>query len=464
MKVLIISHTCFSTYNNMGKTFCALFSQFASEELCQLYIYPSYPDVDICRSYYRVTDKEILGSYFRLHAPGGPVADACLQVGKPAAFARAADASIYQRRSNSAPSVRLLRDAMWKFSRWYTPQLRRWLDQEKPTCIFLAPGYAKLIYDIALKISREYGLPIVTYICDDYYFVKRPDTLAGRLQLRLLRRKMDRLMAQTRHLVAICEEIRDVYTERFGTDATVIMTGAAQRERVRHQDHDGEIRISYFGALRPNRECALSQFGQALDACNARHGMNCFLDVYTAEAEQTILSALEGIRSIRLHGFVSGEEHQNALQGTDFLLHAEAFDAESRELVRRSISTKIADSLASGIPLLAYGPEDIASMQHLIRNNCAFVAVSQQELGSMLETALFCPQTREEIVENALRAAGKYHDLQKNSLRLHALVQCVTADVGCDPGQADPISPGKPDGEKDHDGESKGVFTGCDST
>ena len=87
MKVLIISHTCFSTYNNMGKTFCALFSQFASEELCQLYIYPSYPDVDICRSYYRVTDKEILGSYFRLHAPGGPVADACLQAGKPAAFA-----------------------------------------------------------------------------------------------------------------------------------------------------------------------------------------------------------------------------------------------------------------------------------------------------------------------------------------------------------------------------------------
>ena len=78
-------------------------------------------------------------------------AQQCLQAGKPAAFARAADAPIYQRRSNSAPSVRLLRDAMWKFSRWYTPQLRRWLDQEKPTCIFLAPGYAKLIYDIALK-------------------------------------------------------------------------------------------------------------------------------------------------------------------------------------------------------------------------------------------------------------------------------------------------------------------------
>ena len=428
MKVLIISHNCFSTYNNMGKTFCALFSQFAKQELCQLYIYPSFPDVDICSSYYRVTDKEILGSYFRRGAPGAVVAEACIQVEKHAAFEHAADAAIYCRRSNTAPSVRLLRDAMWKLSHWYTPQLQQWLYQEKPTCIFLAPGYAKFLYDIALRISREFRLPIVTYLCDDYYFLKRPDTPAGRLQLALLRKKMNRLMTRTCHLVALCESLRDVYAERFGVDAAVIMTGAVQERVLRRQCHGGEVRISYFGGLRPNREHALLQFGQALAAFNARYGTDCFLDVYTSESEPAMLSVLAGICTIRLHDFVSGEDFQNALQGTDFLLHTEAFDAESRQLVKRSVSTKIADSLASGIPLMAYGPGDAASMRHLIDNGCAFAAVSRQELEPMLKAALFCPQEREKVVENALRAAAQYHDLQKNSLRLHALMQRAAPD------------------------------------
>ena len=62
MKVLVISHNPFSTYQNMGKSILSLIGGFNKEELSQLYIYPSIPDVEQCNSYYRITDKEVIVS------------------------------------------------------------------------------------------------------------------------------------------------------------------------------------------------------------------------------------------------------------------------------------------------------------------------------------------------------------------------------------------------------------------
>ena len=73
MKVLLISHNPITTYNNMGKTFLALFSSFHPEELCQLYLYPTVPDTDCCGSYYRFTDRDALYSLVDRHAVGGEV-------------------------------------------------------------------------------------------------------------------------------------------------------------------------------------------------------------------------------------------------------------------------------------------------------------------------------------------------------------------------------------------------------
>lgn len=73
MKVLIISHNPISTYQSMGKSMRALFSAFRTEELCQLYLYPTIPDVKQCASCYRVTDKDVLGSLFFLARGQGGV-------------------------------------------------------------------------------------------------------------------------------------------------------------------------------------------------------------------------------------------------------------------------------------------------------------------------------------------------------------------------------------------------------
>lgn len=425
MKVLIISHNPISNQSNMGKTFLSLFSGFAPQELCQLYIYPTIPNEKRCNSYYRITDKQVLRSLMKFQRPGGRILPEQIRE-EHTAFEESGDESLYRSRKNKSALRRLLRDTMWCMSRWYGPELKAWLAEEKPDCIFVAPGVAKFIHNFALKISGDLNIPVVTYVCDEYYFVKRPDTALDRLRLSLLKGKIDALMAQTSHLVVISEEFKADYSEKFGVDTTTLMTGSAFQIAEETSVPENPTAISYFGNVRCNRYVSLGEIGQTLDEINRELGTDYRLNIYTAEKNQEILEQLQKHTSIKLCGFVAGEAFQEALRQSQLLLHTEAFDEDSIDFVRHSVSTKIADSLASGIPLVAYGPECISSMKHLLRHGCAISAVSREELRSALITAFTDGAARKNAAEKGLSAARSYHDSQVTGQRMKQIMESVT--------------------------------------
>lgn len=423
MKILLISHNPISTQSNMGKTFLSLFSRFDTQELCQLYIYPVIPNQRRCASYYRITDKDALNAVLRLKKTGGEIDMGQIDEAQ-GIYENMEDQSFYKSRKNKSALRRLLRDGLWSASRWNDKRLRQWLDRQAPDCIFVAPGVAKFLYNFALKIARQRKIPIVTYICDEYYFVKKPAALLERLRLGLLRAKMEKLMKKTDHLVAISEEMNQAYRQRFALPTTTLMTGAAMTAEKKVQ---GDVRnLCYFGNVRCNRFVPLGQIGRALDEINRRKGTDYRLKIYTAEKEPEILEQLARIPSVELCGFVSGEAFRQAMSQADLLLHTEAFDEQSVDFTQHSVSTKIADSLACGIPLVAYGPVEISSMAHLIRHECAIIATAEEQLTDTLLTAFEDDAARQRTVEKALRVAAKLHNSEITSSRLREIFRQVT--------------------------------------
>lgn len=422
MKLLIIGHLPVATQNNMGITFLSLFSRFQRQELCQLYIYPAYPDVDRCASFYRVTDKEVLSSFRTFRAPGKPV-DPALIVPTQGLYEVASDEGFYRNRKNKSALRRLLRDAMWSLSRWYSPQLKQWLREQAPDCIFVAPGVAKFLYDIALKISKDLDIPIVTYICDEYYFVNTPKEPLDRLRLKLLQGRMRRLMERSAHLVVICDELKEAYGKGFGVPATTLMTGATLQPVQPAKQTDQPTYIGYFGNIRCNRYVSLAQVGRALEQINRQQGTDYRLKIYTSEKDPEILGTFRDLQTVELCGFLTGDAFRQAFEAAPLLLHVEAFDAWSIDYVRHSVSTKIADSLASGKPLLAYGPEEVSSMKHLSRCRCAFTAHSEEQLQQMLLQAFRDPAARAQTVQRALETATACHDSDRNGHQLRHIVE-----------------------------------------
>lgn len=424
MKVLIISHNPITTQNSMGITFLSLFSQFQREELCQIFIYPTVPNEQRCTSFYRVTDKEVLSSLLKFCIPGEPIR-AEQTDRSDGLFENAQDRALYRNTKNKSAFRRLLRDAMWRISRWYSPKLRQWLDQEKPDCIFLAPGAAKFVYNMALRISKDLHIPIVTYVCDEYYFVDDPGKGLERLRLNLLQRKINKTMADSAHLITISQELKDVYTRKFGIPATVIMTGSSQPIAQQIQLVTEPKEICYFGGLRCNRYVSLAQIGRELDELNRLRGEEYKLRIYTFEQHRQILSAFDGIRSIEVCKAVTGKDYEQTFQAAQLLLHVEAFDEASIDLVKHSVSTKIADSLASGKTLLAYAPECVSSIKHLQRTNSAILATSHTELRKMLECAFQDEAARKKAATNALFAASQFHDSRIAGEKLRQVIEKV---------------------------------------
>ena len=425
MKILLLTHNPISTNNNMGKTFLALFSEFPEAELCQLYIYPSIPDVEKCGSYYRITDKDVLRSYLGCPIQGKRIKpNINVDPYRKTVLENEGDLRLYGNPRNKKPFRMLLRDMMWRFSRWYTKDLQEWLSQEAPTHIFVAPGPSKFLYDMALRISKDRNLPVVTYICDDYYFVKPGKNLLEKCYIHGLREKIDKLLARSTHLVAICEEIKESYVQQFSLPADVIMTGSSWKQNA-DATRESIQSLSYFGNIRSGRYRSLAEIGRQLDQINAERGTNYQLMLYTGEQNEDILSVLAEIGSIKLCGFVSGGAYTAAFNNAEVLVHVEDFAEDNIDFVKHSVSTKIADSLACGKPLFAYGPDCVASMGHLIHNDCAITATFSGELRNKLEMLFGDKEERARVVANAMKTAEKYHDLGRNSKKLHSIFEGI---------------------------------------
>lgn len=407
MKVLILSHNPMSTRTSIGKTLISLFDGFQKEELCQIYVHAGAPERELCSSCYRITDKSVLKGVFTRRVHGCEVAPSPLGEASPAAGRSSA--------KNHTPHRELLRDAVWKLAPWYNKKLRTWIREQKPTCIFAAIGSNTFLYDMALKIARDFSLPIFTYVCDDFYTMQAPRAPFGRLWRYLLRRKTDALMHASRAVVSICPEMSEEYAKLFGVPAHTVMTGTNFSIAEQPRTVDTVKTLRYFGKVSLNRYLSLAEIGKALDAVNAQNGTSYTLEIYCGGMSNEERTTLERYSSVRLCGFISGREFEQTFFSSDALIHIEAFDDASIDRVRHSVSTKIADSMASGIPMLAYGPQGVASIAHLVRNQSAFVATDADGLQTVLTALLTSKQKRLETAQNGLRCAAQCHDPQKAS-------------------------------------------------
>jgi glycosyltransferase involved in cell wall biosynthesis len=85
-------------------------------------------------------------------------------------------------------------------------------------------------------------------------------------------------------------------------------------------------------------------------------------------------------------GALSSEELSDVLARSDILVHVESFDYNSIDKTRLSVSTKISEYMSLGKPILAIGPENIASMEVL--SDVAFCITDTKQLNQKVSEFL----------------------------------------------------------------------------
>lgn len=422
MKILLLSHNPITDYNSMGKTMLSLFSKFQAEELMQFYIYPTIPNIQKCSSYYRVKDREVLNSIFLFQKPGRRISNNEIQ-SQNSLYEHVNDRNMYKYEAKWKTTCLICRHMIWKMGHWKTRALKKWVDEEKPDIIFTMPGQSAFFYDIIFYFHQKWNLPIVSYFCDDFY---QHSSLRGSLMCRwyqhLLNYKIDKLVSESRQVLTISDAMKKKYQQEFGCKTRTVMPGS--NFSLSNKALEGEKNIiGYFGSLELGRNVSLAKIGVALDHINDTLQTNYRLHIHSDVLSPDRLELFAGIHSICMMPFVTGDKVLPLIRKCCAILYTESFEMKYRNRIRYSLSTKIADSLASGVCLVAYAPKDIASMEYLTDNHCAVGITEESELESVFCRLLQSTEIRKEITEQGLEIARQNHDRNKQGLLMREIIQ-----------------------------------------
>ena len=210
-------------------------------------------------------------------------------------------------------------------------------------------------------------------------------------------------------MLALNDTMAEAYRNFFGRECGVVWTATnLEPAAAEKADLPAKQGIAYLGDVGLGRNRQLAEIAGALREC-AGPGIPECLDVYSAETDPEILKPLQEHPGIRFHGAVPGNRVPEIIRESRAVIHTESFDPVIRERIRYSLSTKIADSLAGGTCLLAYGPAEAASMDYLIRNGAAFAATSPEELRTVLPRVFTDDEAYLRTSEKAAALAWKNH-------------------------------------------------------
>lgn len=417
--MLVVSHNAFSQTNNMGKTLLGLFHSFDNDNIAQLYFHILKPDVKKSKTLFRITDRDVLKSIIKPNNCGSVINIDLRNESNSLSL----NSKVYQYGQKRTATKHLIRDLMWKIGHWKSKNLINWLDDFKPDVIFFAAGYSMFAMNIAMFIAKKYNIPLVTYFCDDYYdfaYNSHRYSLVSDIRMKLFRRKIKEVVNMSNDLVFISETMMNKYKDLFNKSGKVIMTpySLSQQEQ---KNVNNPLVISFVGSVLSNRWKTLRKVGEALENINSE-GVKIVLNIYSVANDQDIISRLSLGQSMRFKGAADTEMVKQIYSNSDILLHVESFASEDISRVKHSISTKIADCLASNRAFLAVGPKDIASIDYLKKNHAAYIVDDENAIESKLNEYFIENKIEDQIIKNAKVLAEGNHNINLNSQRLKIIL------------------------------------------
>lgn len=412
MKIIVLSSIAWAEENCFGSTFSNLFQGIDNLEIANISCRAGYPTGKQVKRYYQITEKTLLNNLRNKENPSGME---ILMVPKHICPGQSDDLRL--RTIGQKKRWQILfwaRDLIWAVGRWKSPELQKFLDDFAPDLIFQPIYYSSYLNDIAQYIKEHTKAPMIGYISDDCYTLKQFSISPLYWIDRLYKRQKVKKTIELCELLYVISDIQKEEYERCFTTNCKVLTKSADFDAVpEYKDgYSHPLQLVYTGNIGNNRWKSLKMIADVLDNINT-DGIRMQLRIYTATPlTGKMEKALNRGESSCVIGSVPAKEVQEIQRNADMLIHVEALDLKNRLAVRHSFSTKIVDYLKMARPILAVGPRDVASIDHLIRNDCAVVADNERELAQKLRSVLNDPAELNMLVENAYACGQKYHNKQ----------------------------------------------------
>jgi glycosyltransferase involved in cell wall biosynthesis len=394
-RVLIVSPVKFNQETGSGVTMGNLFKGWPIDKIAQVHS-DNYTtaDTSICTQYYYLP-------YYRVRDSN--------PIGTTLEFTRQA-------------VQYLLCKQVSLVGQWlHTRDLIDWCAEFQPEIIYCRPHPRPSFYIwLPLELSKTFSVPFVTRILDDWPAkIEHEATFARRIYWRLvLRRKFQTLVDLSETNIGISEEMCTAFNQRYNNQF-ISFHNCIEIDKWIDLENDYQIadsfKIVYLGTVTKEKELSsLIDFKKAVLSL-IEQGYPIQWTIYGPQIYQkTIEQFLTRPPEITYGGYFPIEMKQKILTEADLLLLPINFDAASQVYVGYSFQTKLPEYMASGTPILVYGPPGNPNVEYAKKGQWAAVVDENnpKKLISIFVKLIEDIEFRKQLGQEARKLAIRNHNAE----------------------------------------------------
>jgi len=420
-RTLFVTPCAFNPVTGTGVTFSNLFRDWPKERLATVTHDSVDLSTDVCNQYYYLTCNEIipiapfrwLGRFFlnsRRKIQKNPL-DSPNVSGKP----------IYNRLTKYLAN-KVIRPCLGEAGipnrGVLTEELKSYVRDFKPDVLFTILGLIPYI-DLVNQLQETFNLPVVVHLMDDGVTVPYYHGLYGGYIRRNYTRLFENLLPRTAVRLGICPTMAQTYQKRyrltFSDCQNTIDVAHCSSVAMGRTEVGRPPRLIYVGSI-----LETSQYQSLIDICEVvkninEHGKQLRFDIYASHRLfGQLRSTLEIHPMIRFHDAPTDDLTFFKLIGNaDILALPVNFDARSRRFIRLSMPTKVPTYLASGRPILVFGPSGTAQVDYAKKEKWGYV-VDQRDFDQLKHAIIHLledPSLRQRLHDKAIQVASQNHDI-----------------------------------------------------
>lgn len=294
---------------------------------------------------------------------------------------------------------------------------------QQPQVIYTCGSSIKILR-AANYFAGKLNVKIMFHLLDDW-----PETMYKSTFAVLPRYVLNKTIQKTNTMsvanFAISEALCNKYSLRFRKEYQMLMNPAWNLvDFVPCTGSKSHLSFVYVGSVALNRWASLLLVAKSIKHVCATENVSYTFSLYVPFDQNSLVLQEKFLEfGATLRDYVPQEKIKEIYAQSDVLIFAESFEDNICAFTKYSLSTKIPEYMASGIPILAFIKASQYSSEYLKKRGLALVANSESELETMLHPLTTSAETRYELATKALDYAKQEHSIDINQYKLETAIE-----------------------------------------
>ncbi|MDO9154792.1 MAG: glycosyltransferase [Paludibacter sp.] len=298
------------------------------------------------------------------------------------------------------------------FRYFLSDDLKRWIKEADPDYLYAVLSTRHSIR-FARDVVKEFNIPLVIHIMDDWPAVIGTDTLFPVSWNKIVNKEFKQLVDISYRRLAISEKMASEYKTRFGGEwdyfhnpVDVEFWGCSPKLNYKAGE---PFEILYSGRISQGIIETLKKVAECIEELVVENGFNIILRIQSNNKPEW----LNFFNNSHFSYYIEYNQLPELFSHVDVLLLPYDFVGSNFNFIRLSMPTKVSEYMISGTPILIVSPENTALTSSALKENWGYVIKDNEK--TKIKNGIIELYSNEElrvsIGTNALNIAKQEHNI-----------------------------------------------------